>query len=446
MSSYFLLSRSTFRSGTPPPPPFFRDFYNRFFWYGFDADDISSAIPADKKTMFGGTKGKFRGLDILNEVQKGDEYYDDYDDYDRPKKRRNKRRKPLPLYNDYDEEFDNSQRSYYEDDDDDGEFENDYDNQNNKYYDEIEDDVKEEIEFEYEEVQFWRNDDIRPESRPPTKKTMFDNKNNYNSRRTYDEDSINFSEVDNDEWDEDDDLYASDRGRRRRRPQSEGGLMRRRQNDRKSRSTSSPVVNLLDKVFGVDPEEVESQAKEYDSKLGLNSNKLNSDNKIKRGRERRKGYAYRMENDNVDTSSSTKNDEIYPKMNPRMDDTTTKPKNTDNNDVIDVEATVSQPIMPKKKKEPNTKSAYNTKNWKDRAEDMQRVPPGGIPAWGPNGLMNEDALTVAVNQAKEEIQIAEQKVTEKQEKVSNAEQDIFVLKAYVPSIIIIYCTLFYLFH
>lgn len=425
------LPRSTFRSGTPPPPPFFRDFYNRFFWYGFDADDISSAIPADKKTMFGGTKGKFRGLDILNEVQNEDDYYDDYDDYDRPNtQRRRKRKTQLPPYNDYDEEFDDSQQPYYYDDE---EFEKDDDYQNNKYYNEIEEDEEEdEWEFEYEEVQFWRNDDIkRPQSKPSInnspKKKMFDNdNNNYNSRRAWKKDSIVSSEIDNDDWDDENDLYSFDR---RPRPQSRGGggLVRRRQSNRKSRPTSSPVVNLLDKVFGVDPEEVESQAKEYDSKLGLNNNKMKNDNKMKKER-RRKGYAYRMENNNAASSSSTKIDEIYPNINSRIDDTITQPNNTDDTDVIDVEATVSSPMMPKKK-EPKTKYAYNTKNWKDRAEDMERVPPSGIPAWGPNGLMKEDALTVAVNQAKEEIKLVEQKVIEKQEKVSNAEQEIFVLKA-----------------
>lgn len=67
-------SKTTFRSGTPPPPEALTDLYNRLFWYGFDPADTTS--PSDP-TMFGGTKGKFNGLAYLRDgvgvMPKGEE-------------------------------------------------------------------------------------------------------------------------------------------------------------------------------------------------------------------------------------------------------------------------------------------------------------------------------------------------------------------------------------
>ena len=55
---------SFYHSVKDTPPPFFKDFYDRLFWYGFDSTETTSA--ADK-TMFGVTRGKFHGLDLLQD-------------------------------------------------------------------------------------------------------------------------------------------------------------------------------------------------------------------------------------------------------------------------------------------------------------------------------------------------------------------------------------------
>ena len=60
--------RQTFRSGNPPAPMIMKDLYDRLFWYGFDPDETTTA--ADK-TMFGGTKGKFNGLGLLQDINEG---------------------------------------------------------------------------------------------------------------------------------------------------------------------------------------------------------------------------------------------------------------------------------------------------------------------------------------------------------------------------------------
>jgi len=56
-------SRSSFRSGAPPPPRPVKQFYDKLFWFGFDPDVTR---PTDR-TMFGGTRGKFNAMDLLSD-------------------------------------------------------------------------------------------------------------------------------------------------------------------------------------------------------------------------------------------------------------------------------------------------------------------------------------------------------------------------------------------
>jgi len=56
-------SRSSFRSGAPPPPNPVKNLYDRLFWFGFDSD---ATQPADR-TMFGGTRGKFNAMALLKD-------------------------------------------------------------------------------------------------------------------------------------------------------------------------------------------------------------------------------------------------------------------------------------------------------------------------------------------------------------------------------------------
>lgn len=56
-------SRSSFRSGAPPPPRPVKQFYDKLFWFGFDPDVTR---PTDR-TMFGGTRGKFNAMHLLGD-------------------------------------------------------------------------------------------------------------------------------------------------------------------------------------------------------------------------------------------------------------------------------------------------------------------------------------------------------------------------------------------
>jgi len=85
--------RTSYKSTTAPPAPgFLKEFYDKLFWYGIDTSQTTSA---GDRTMFGGTRGKFNGLKVIedqkrlyqqqyydNEDDYGDDYVDDYDDED----------------------------------------------------------------------------------------------------------------------------------------------------------------------------------------------------------------------------------------------------------------------------------------------------------------------------------------------------------------------------
>jgi DNA-directed RNA polymerase subunit delta len=54
--------RSPVRNSVPQPPRVIADFYDKFFWFGFDSNNSDEV---GDKTIFGGTKGKFNGLAYL---------------------------------------------------------------------------------------------------------------------------------------------------------------------------------------------------------------------------------------------------------------------------------------------------------------------------------------------------------------------------------------------
>uniref|UniRef100_A0A7S2NU50 Uncharacterized protein n=2 Tax=Leptocylindrus danicus TaxID=163516 RepID=A0A7S2NU50_9STRA len=74
--------RTSYKStAAPPAPGFLKEFYDKLFWYGIDTSQTTSA---GDRTMFGGTRGKFNGLKVIEDQQRlyQQENYDDDDDYD----------------------------------------------------------------------------------------------------------------------------------------------------------------------------------------------------------------------------------------------------------------------------------------------------------------------------------------------------------------------------
>ena len=58
--------KSSSRCGKPQPPKLLPDFYNKFFWHGMN---MSEDEDEGGRVMFGGTRGKFNGLDLFESVE-----------------------------------------------------------------------------------------------------------------------------------------------------------------------------------------------------------------------------------------------------------------------------------------------------------------------------------------------------------------------------------------
>lgn len=74
--------RTTYRDTSKSPAPgFLKEFYDKLFWYGIDTSQTTSA---GDRTMFGGTRGKFNGLKVIEDQQRlyQQENYDDEEDFD----------------------------------------------------------------------------------------------------------------------------------------------------------------------------------------------------------------------------------------------------------------------------------------------------------------------------------------------------------------------------
>ena len=435
----FQTYRQTFRSGNPPAPKVMKDLYNSLFWYGFDPDETTTA--ADK-TMFGGTKGKFNGLGLLRDINEG------------PKRRerrapgegRRRRRSDDDYYDEEEEEDD------WEEDD----------------YDEYRDDDDEEYEemSELQDEEEWRNKNVRQippaasKRRPPARsqpsrsmpplpaKDNNDSIKNFNDVLDITEETISYEDGRRDvrrddrrdvRRDDRRDVRRDDRKdvrrdvrrkpsrmpttRRRTKKTSvvsawfdddvgkEQGLTTRDENKRGDDDSdrASPIINLLDAVFQVDPDEVKSKADDYDRKLGLNKQNKN------RGRsqvKRRTGYAYRVVEEDIDIKDSAEygvDGESKPEMN--IDET-----------VIDVEASGSVQEIEEEDKQTRQKS------WKEREQAYEQVPPKGVQAWGPEGDIGMDIFTFAVNDAKEEISAAKALIEKRMQLASDAECSLVEIK------------------
>lgn len=417
--------RKTFRSGNPPPPGIMKDLYDKIFWFGFDPDDTTTA--ADR-TMFGGTKGKFNGMGLLEDIAQ-----DSLPDRDNSRRDRNVGRKLPNVRND---EYE------YEDEDDD--FDDDVD-------DDFDDDVDawEDIEeYIVEPVPVRKTENMKKSGRG-RERTSSSLPQTSSSREEYNQDEFiteDFEDVER--------AQSSPKRRPRQSPtdrrtrsnlkerrstfaawfddenrseMSQNRSTKRRRNNMadeeedKGDSQTSPIINMLDTIFQVDPDEVKYQAEDYDRRLGLGKKKRTRTLKEDRIRSStpRKGYTYRYnkENDGADFTKSTMQQEECNIPSAKRSDS----------DFIDVEATV-QADAPKYAKVRERKP--KEQSWEDRAASYERVPPRGILAWGPDGVIDEsiDARTYAARCAIEEIEKARARYEKKEQTVTEAERDLLQLK------------------
>ncbi|GFH52872.1 hypothetical protein CTEN210_09348 [Chaetoceros tenuissimus] len=377
--------RQTFRSGNPPPPGIMKDLYDKIFWYGFDPDETTTA--ADR-TVFGGTKGKFNGLGLLQDI----------DESSRRSQNGGRRRRSVDEFDEYDDDFEeyddnieqNAEFEYEEDD----EWE-----EEEGYYDDSKPIVSRSL-ARFDDDMVSQRREMRRES-PKARRTRKDSRRNSDDRRRR-------KKVTTSSWfdeDEDDDYDNFQRGSRPSR------------NIQKNQEENSPLINVLDTIFQVDPEEVKFQAEDYDRRLGLGKKNSRS---LKRERiatpEGRKGYAYRMD-DNIDE------DDDFSLPNELTNEETI----AKDDGVIDVEVTIQNDTSSSKtKKERKPK----VQSWEDRASSYERVPPANVMAWGPDGGIDGgiDARTFAARSAQEEIENAKKLYEKKEILVTEAEQELLQLK------------------
>jgi hypothetical protein len=403
-------SKTTFRSGTPSPPKAMEDLYNRIFWYGFDPAETSS--PADR-TVFGGTKGKFNGLAYLEEGAGV-----------KPSDKRSRRIRPRNR--EFDGRNDESDR---EDTDDDY-----YETDSSSYQDEERPSSYRDEEMrptQYRQPVTPPYDPPRPMPRSPTSVPVSprrekrraprdrgyqddgndgdseDRRRAPRNRGYEDDDDDDYEDTGDwvsskvsswfqldDEEEDDEEKEGSRRGRKKKRPDS---------------SPSSPF-KILDVFFGLNRDRLGEKAEIYDKQMGLRSDEnWSRATKEKPRRQRRKGYAY-----------------------PYVDEDEAPPV-ADYGVVGDEEPspdTTSDDAAPKRgdkveEKEPPPKRQLS---WEERALAVERVPPAGIPAWGPTGDLGMDVRTKAISDALEDIIGATREVTEKESKVEQAREDVAILK------------------
>ncbi|KAL7449366.1 hypothetical protein ACHAWC_003898 [Mediolabrus comicus] len=114
-----------------------------------------------------------------------------------------------------------------------------------------------------------------------------------------------------------------------------------------------------------------------------------------RSRRRRRGYAYKLDDDDFD----------------------------DDDEYIDIEA--SYPA----ERDGMSSPRRGRRSWEERALEMDRVPPRGVAAWGPNGPVSDDVQTMAAMDAMDEIKRAKKFLEKKEEMVEDAKEEVVALKA-----------------
>ena len=467
--------------------------YNQLFWYGFDPDDAASS-PADK-TMFGGTKGKFNGLAYFGGTQENapaphrralsrDNYYDYYEgENEEEDENFNDTLDRLAVEQDrYDSVSSSHLRrrnynGYFDNDDvDDGQGPVGH-KMNSKliphekhYFVTPPNDQPRPImngEFSF---------DVNPPPPPPARSSGTKPQRRRRPRRSPWEDDEDDIPVNNYYDDEEEQVVDFERPSRRRSPNNksqregwvssrvsnwftdeedenddwrnnddddddddnfDGRPKRRRPRGRKSSSSlwKSPF-EVVGSFFGLDNQELNTQAEMYNRQMGIGSKSNQRKGKRMTGRSRdrspdlrRKGYAYRLDVDMAKYGSVVDADVIS--------DETTGEEVTDTvaeeaqMEEVKRETTDSsrddggpKDRNPKEDSEPKRK----VRSWEERSIAMERIPPSDVPAWGPSGDLGMDARMKATIDALQDIQEAKYRLEQKIKREQQALDDITILK------------------
>jgi hypothetical protein len=381
------------------------DLYNRLFWYGLDpAGDASS--PADP-TMFGGTKGKFNGLAYLNEG---------VGVMPRDKLNRAPRREPGARDGGggADDDDDDDGTPYWEDSDED-----DYDGGGTGARQGLGERVPARpapVTPPYDPPQFMRSAPTQvpyPRRRPPPEPRGGRRRGGggRGSSRDDGDDGGDWVSREVSSWFGPDDAPGSEgRDPGRRRPSS-----------RRQKSEPWSLFGALEAFLGLDRIDMDSRAAEYDRQMGIGragrsrsappppEPGYEGEREGSRRTERRKGYAYRYRDDDgtppVAEVEAVSDDEMASGEGaPKMDDPAAGASESPGND------------------------SETDLSWEERALAVERVPPAGIPAWGPTGDLGVDARTKAILDALEDIQLAKGRVSERKSAVEKAKENVSILR------------------
>lgn len=446
----------------------FNDLYNQLFWYGFDPDESTS--PADK-TMFGGTKGKFNGLAYLSDTQedgvprpalpprgRNDNYYDDDEDYDVEDEDFNDTLDRIERgagTNYYDVRSRRKQELYYNDEDDKGSsvrsnerLEREFVGAMRKkmiphakqYFVTPPNDQPRPIIEDPEVLASRAPSSSRPDSRPKRKRrprrSPWEDEDNNAIRRQ--------SDKYYDEYEEDYKYEDTTRQRRTSSSQKNGWVSptvsnwftdedngdpewkkRRMESSGKSsgkrnaswRSPFEAVGNFL----GFDNGELDYQAEMYNRQMGIGPRKGSKEtwSSQRHPDRRRQGYAYRYDVDMSVYGSVVDADVVE-------------------DDANGIGEKVKEDGKVQKNRSSNTDSAPDPaedqgstkkeRSWQERAIAMERIPPAGVPAWGPSGDLGMDARMKATIDAMQDIQDAKYRLNQKLKREEEALDDITILK------------------
>ena len=375
-AEYEYRERTRFRNnmgGTQRPPIVLKELYDRLFWYGFDSSE--GTAPGDS-TMFGGTRGKFNGLAFLQDAERNfgsptkqdddDELFDFLDD-PKDKLSRVSRRQPRPRSR---RQRPNTSR-----------FDDEYDGYEANLEDEDLDEYNTMAPPKANDLQTRSRQRIRRQGRP----------------------------VDRVEKDYIDQAPPRPRRNRFQEPRGVG------------------LSGWIEKFMGLDAEQRELLAREYDLRMGL----VPRDSTVPLRKDVQDDNFQEM--DNVYEMEDVYDVQIKPSKADSPKEVSTRRSSSTRDEAQEL---VDRMFEQKKQEaiaqqQATTAKKERTMTWEERAEAMERIPPPGLEGWGPNGPLppGVDARRQAVLDAQQEIREANELVAELRELAKEVAEDVKACRA-----------------
>ena len=228
---------------------------------------------------------------------------------------------------------------------------------------------------------------------------------------------------------DDEESYRGAPSGRQSRQQQRDPMRRKRRNSRSEQAPSlwDAFENVGKYFFRLDRNELKYRADMYNRQMGLGDNKMNTPPRVgrRRDQERRKGYAYHYEVDLSDYDTIVDADVVA--VNEERE--TKASRNGDEIDgVINEDRAAATEATDDSEQQQQRQPAKKERSWEERALAMERIPPPGVPAWGPTGDLEMDAREKIIYDALQDIQEAQNNLEKKKRREQQALDDITILK------------------